>query len=226
MPLMACRLTPTNNNTADGWAVGETNSGSLFTHLTSGSFSQLSVSPSSSIRLTGVSERSSSDVWAVGENGTHTYAIHYDGSSWSIPNNNNPPNPGNNENQLTSVKIIGASDVWAVGYSDSPTGFLTHWNGSSWSSATNVSVGSYSVLEAVSAVDSNNIWAAGYYSGGMLIWHSTNGGSSWHQATTESAGSNPLFTAITIDSASGNTWAVGASTSSGFQQTLIEFLTG
>jgi hypothetical protein len=210
---------------SDAWAVGEDGGGNALTlQLASGHFSsKTNVSPNSGIQLNGVSELSSTNVWAVGTLGNNTFSMHYNGSGWSIPTNTTP-NPGTSNN-LYGVTTIGTSDAWAVGRSvtSGSTGFLTHWNGTSWSSATSLSLGSSSVLGAVAALNSNNIWAVGKYSGGTLVYHSGDGGSTWQQVTSDSSGRSATLNGIAINKVNGNTWAVGDYTKSGYPKTLTEF---
>ena len=215
---------------SDAWAVGNYWNGSshdLTLHLSGGSWSQQSnVSPDTSIDLYGVSEHSSSDVWAVGVSTSGVFTMHYDGSSWSQKSSSStnfgiPSGYG----ILYGVTAISANDAWAVGQDYADEGFVTHWNGTTWSPETSLTAGSWSALNAVRAVDSNNIWAAGNYNSGSwnsLIWHSSDGGSSWQQISTENPSSSPVFYGIATDTTTSNAWAVGDYQVSGVQKTLIE----
>jgi hypothetical protein len=91
------------------------------------------------------------DIWAVGRTyglGTpgdwnqYTYAIHYDGSSWS-PVPTPSPNPVQELTycSLNAVAALAPNDVWAAGTrlaQDTGAGYVgthnlvLHWNGSSW----------------------------------------------------------------------------------------------
>lgn len=126
--------------------------------------------------LNAVAVVSSSNVWAVGfspaPSGTPLYiqqglVEHWNGSSWSVVSSPNPANQPDVE--LNGVAAISASDIWAVGTAGNPsyTPYQTlteHWNGSSWSIISSPSPGTYNgnVLNAVSAVSSNDVWAVGW----------------------------------------------------------------
>ena len=102
--------------------------------------------PSSSY-LWGVSERSASDAWAVGDyanpaapNTVDTLVLHNDGTGWAPVASPNPAGTTTGENQLSGVKSLSARDAWAVGsYFDSSTQtwktLLLHWDGSTWTNA-------------------------------------------------------------------------------------------
>src|SRR5687767_1263432 len=71
-------------------------------------------------QLLGVDAVSANDIWAVGDTSapapTYVQALieHWDGSSWNII-----PSPNVNDsswNSLTSVAVVSANDIWAVGY--------------------------------------------------------------------------------------------------------------
>jgi len=84
----------------------------------------------------------SSDVWAVGSNGT---ILRWNGSQWSSASSGATYS-------LSGVWGSGANDVWAVGYS--PT--ILHWNGSQWSS---VSSGATYSLLGVWGSGADDVWA-------------------------------------------------------------------
>jgi hypothetical protein len=65
------------------------------------------------------------------------YVLHWDGKSWSLIET---PNPGAFGTALEGITALSASDIWAVGQTQSsatgPVGTLTeHFNGTSWSVA-------------------------------------------------------------------------------------------
>jgi hypothetical protein len=130
----------------DIWAVGtyygpRGNQDALIEHWDGAAWSAIPT-PNRATRddqLTGVSALGSNDVWAVGyfynDAGQHPLAEHWDGSAWHLV-----PAPGDTRTgggSLYSVAAISASDVWAVG--DSQTflepgrGLIEHWNGIRWS---------------------------------------------------------------------------------------------
>jgi hypothetical protein len=197
----------------DVWAVGTTPDeyGLTMQHTSSG-WAPISNTTSAGTVLNGVSEYSSSDLWAVG---TGPYSRPFsmlstdNGNSWTVEAT---PNATTSDYGLTSVYAISTNDVYAVGYTSSYTGWVIHWNGS-WSTASTISLGSYSGLGSVTAVSSDNIWASGHYTSGggthTLIWHSSDGGSTWEQVPSDSPGSTDGLNAITVNKDTGNVWAVG-----------------
>jgi len=120
------------------------------------------------------------DVWAVGRwrnigETSRTFAIHWDGSSWTqMPT----PNPGLDAS-LEDVEGAAADDVWAVGEFHNGTGYepLTlHWDGTAWSVVENP--GGSNAL-AVVAVD--DVWSLGAT---FMHWD----GSSWTSEPTPPEG--------------------------------------
>jgi len=129
--------------------------------------------------VTGLSAISSNDVWAVGWQGdegynSRTLAEHWDGAQWAmVPS----PSVGQGPNQLNGLVALGASDVWAVGFSMAkPPGspllpnetLIEHWNGTSWTvvSSPNVDYGGQprdNELQGIVALSANDLWAFGWY---------------------------------------------------------------
>jgi hypothetical protein len=132
--------------------------------------------------LNGVSALSASDIWAAGyaytQSASFAFALqvtlleHWDGASWTrVPS----PNPGTPQrcgaprytgNALWSVAAISSTDVWAVGQICTWSTFQTlteHWDGSAWTvvPSPNQPRADSSVLTAVVALASDNVWAAG-----------------------------------------------------------------
>src|SRR5262249_12684105 len=123
--------------------------------------------------LKSVAAVSSTDVWSVGEYtpdttfDTRTLAEHWDGTQWSVVPS---PNQGTGSNSLTSVAVVSSSDVWAVGYYFSASGYQTlaeHWDGTQWSivPAPNQTTGDDQLL-SVAVVSSTDVWAVGFYTNG------------------------------------------------------------
>jgi len=221
-------------SSGDAWAVGNDSSGNALTlHLVNGHFASQTnnVTPNSYTYLYGVSEHSSSDVWAVGTRGqtsADTFTMHWEAVNgtyqWVTKTSPNALEYGNtyDADSLYGVVDIGTDDAWAVGGAagDTSTGFLTHWNGTSWSSPTivNLNVSNYlDSLRSIAATSSNDIWSAGFYEvvnttqNHSLIWHSSDGGATWAQVATEFPNNSAIdnFHGITIDKNTGNIWAVG-----------------
>jgi hypothetical protein len=175
-------------------------------------------------QLNAVTVVSADDVWAVGfsphPSGTPLYirqtlVEHWNGSSWSVVASPNPT--GKTYVVLNGVDAISASDIWAVGHSGDPSSIplqtLTeHWNGTSWSIVPSPSPGTYNgnVLNAVSAISANDVWAVGWYQsgstgqeGGALTMHWD--GKQWTVIPNPSRWTLYGVTAI----ASNDVWAVG-----------------
>jgi hypothetical protein len=117
-------------------------------------------------RLSAVSGRSATDVWAVGYYADadvrwHTLIEHWDGTSWTVV-----PSPDKlpEYNSLWGVTAISASDVWAVGYSYRgnvwPT-LVEHWDGIRWSIVPTDEPGNENFLYSVGAISSTDVWAVG-----------------------------------------------------------------
>jgi len=117
--------------------------------------------PCSVCSLVDVKSISTDDVWAVASNGWQSFAIHWDGTAWSMTST--PPG-----GPLNAVDASGPDSVWAVGgYGDIQSGvthnFVLRWNGTQWSTVAspNVDFG-YNTLRAVEVLSPNDIWAVGH----------------------------------------------------------------
>jgi hypothetical protein len=175
-------------------------------------------------QLNAVAVVSANDVWAVGfsphPSGTPPYIRqslieHWDGSNWRVIPSPNPA--GKTYVVLNGVAAISTSDIWAVGHSGDPSSIplqtLTeHWDGTSWSIIPSPSPGTYNgnVLNAVSALSANDVWAVGWYQsgqtgqeGGALTMHWD--GTSWTVVPNPSRWTLHGVTAIS----SNDVWAVG-----------------
>ena len=94
---------------------------------------------------------------------------------WSVVDS---PNVGSGDNELTDVVAISPTDVWAVGHYRDPALFgryktlTVHWDGVQWSIVPSPSVpGISSLLYAVTATASNDVWAVGDFAGYTLVMH-------------------------------------------------------
>lgn len=175
-------------------------------------------------RLNAVAVVSANDVWAVGfsphPSGTPLYirqtlTEHWDGKHWSVVPSPNPA--GKTYVVLNGVDALSASDVWAVGHAGDPSSaplqtLTLHWDGASWGIVPSPSPGTYNgnVLNAVSAVSSNDVWAVGWYQsgptgqeGGALTMHWD--GTSWTVIPNPSRWTLHGVAAIS----SNDVWAVG-----------------
>lgn len=131
--------------------------------------------------LVSVAAISANDAWAVGytssapgeQSVSHSALIeHWDGKSWRIVPSQAS---GIGNDWLYEVKAVSANDVWAVGYSRNPSdGLLSasnrvlieHWDGQTWqiTGAKNGPTGN-GLLNALTVVAPNDIWAAGLFYG-------------------------------------------------------------
>jgi len=231
-----------------GWAVGDLDTGgpaglhTLAVHWNGTGWAQVPVpSPGHGISgstLSGVSEVSTSDAWAVGGYETRakvfkTLAVRWDGSHWSQEPS---PNPGGTEGSgLSAVSAVSAADAWAVGgdtIKRVAKDLVLHWDGSRWSQVPSPSPGGAqgSGLSAVSAVSAADAWAVGCYGFNVNTGASTTlalhwNGTRWAHMATPSPGAahSACLEGVTALSAS-DAWAVGfftPSPTSGAQKPLV-----
>ncbi|MCE5265197.1 MAG: IPT/TIG domain-containing protein [Deltaproteobacteria bacterium] len=144
--------------------------------------------------------------WAAGINGLTAYTTD-GGATWLREANGcNAGNVGGTVMHNHGLKAVGATNVWATGWSD-PYGLIWHrpysGNCSDW--------GYYPYRQefvggdvlAIDAVDDQNAWAVGYCG----IVHTADGGGTW---TTEVASPGSLLNDVAVVSSS-VAWAVGDS---------------
>lgn len=166
---------------SDIWAVGSYFTGApnqldrtLIVHWNG---SQWSVVPSTnpatfSDNLNGLTVVSARNIWTVGSSqgqktGEHTLVEHWNGTSWKTVSS---PNPQPNEDYLTGVAALSASDIWAVGdYATSVPGqtiqtLIEHWDGSQWSIVSSPSPGTKNILHSITVVPgTQQLWTVGGY---------------------------------------------------------------
>jgi hypothetical protein len=116
----------------------------------------------------------------VGDSGfgsAATLTEHWDGSAWSIVAS---PNPSpSDQNYLTGVDCISASDCWASGYSvvvgHTDDTLIEHWDGSAWSivATPNVSSSVQNILAGLACTSSSDCWAVGNADTQTLAEHGT-----------------------------------------------------
>jgi hypothetical protein len=130
------------------------------------------------------------------------------------------PNGGNQPagNVLLATAALSSTDAWVVGVEPNPNQFLTatlaeHWNGTQWAIIPTPFISAPSVqLNSIAALDSNDIWAAGYSDdpgclcGRTVVEHWN--GSSWTRLSTPNPGVADYLTGIAATSAT-DVWAVG-----------------
>jgi hypothetical protein len=109
------------------------------------------------------------DVWAVGWQSrevagrTKTLIEHWNGTAWTVTPS---PNVKRDSNVLLGVAATSPTDVWAVGLHYQPAQtrqtLIEHWDGSRWTIVASPSPGTaFSILDAVTAVSVNDVWAVG-----------------------------------------------------------------
>jgi hypothetical protein len=198
---------------SDVWAVGcsfdsSANCHTLAEHWNGSSWS---VVPSpdhpgaAATELDAVSGTSSSDVWAVGEfvNGggtTQPFTMHWNGSAWV-----EVQTPTVFAGFLAAV-AISPTDVWAVGAS-----IAEHWDGSQWTIVPLPTIGRGTVLQGITAISSNNVWAVGDFDDDTFSAHSLImrwDGTSWARVTSPDTGANSQLYSISPVSTA-DIWAVG-----------------
>jgi hypothetical protein len=131
-------------------------------------------------------------------------------------------NPSNILNFLNDVAAISTNDVWAVGFYDEivgggtyPRATAQHWDGTAWSVVTVPQPGVATMLNSVSAVSANDVWAVGYYAtespgpGLTLALHWD--GSTWTQVTSPNPGGSQSTYMVGVDAvATDAVWAAGS----------------
>jgi hypothetical protein len=144
--------------------------------------------------LRGVDAKAANDVWAVGtqrdpDGGNSPFALHWDGTSWSIKS---PPDIDDPHNQLNMSRngssLIGhtvGQSLHSAKRADNPPdlpaayyravaavsaknvwtvgtgGVIDHWDGNQWHTVVAPIQSDTLILNAISAYSSHNIWAVG-----------------------------------------------------------------
>jgi hypothetical protein len=130
------------------------------------------------------------------------------------------PNGGNQAggNVFLATAALSSMDTWAVGAEPNPNQYLTaplaeHWDGTRWSIVPTPAISAPTVqLNSIAAVNSGNVWAAGYSDdpnclcGKTVVehWDRTR----WTRLTTPNPGVADYLTGIAATSAT-DVWAVG-----------------
>jgi hypothetical protein len=230
----------------DAWAVGTTFSssgGTLLIEHWDGSTWRVPPGPgplpgTPVSELFSVTAISATNAWAVGTflDDTQTLralTVHWDGTQWSML-----PSAGlfTTEAFLLSVSAVSASDVWAVGFSNSGViagnfGTLTeHWDGSAWTvKATPDLSPSIGELTSVKAISATNVLAVGYAVNsagfGQTLAERWDG-TQWTIVPSPNVGADSELFSLTATSAT-DAWAVGFSDdSTGVGRPLAEHWNG
>lgn len=175
--------------------------------------------------LSAVAARTTTDAWAVGfQSATASSPAfplleHWDGDRWRATAS--PALGQGCYGGLTGVSAITADDAWAVGAKscgDVTTTVVEHWNGSKWSIVRSPNPGGkhFNLLNKVTAVSSDDVWAVGAYGNGgpathplMLHWD----GHSWTVVQVPSGTgahcATPGASLIGVGTDGSDVWAVG-----------------
>lgn len=182
--------------------------------------------------LAGVSTvPSSSRAWAVGSVcasacGTasevdDTLILHFDGSNWT---QSPSPSPGASFSELTGVKALSDSNVWAVGdycasgcntSAEVDDTLILHYNGTAWAQvASKNPSGLANALLAVTASSASDVWAVGLKcSSGcanLLTLTEHWNGSSWSNVSSPSPSSQGNILTGVASFPTHKAWTVGA----------------
>jgi hypothetical protein len=215
---------------SDAWAVGSsraawnTPTAALVARWNGSAWSLVSTPAVSGAALNGVDGSGATNVWAVGAAGSAPLIERWNGTAWSVVASGAPA--GSTGARLRGVKVLSASDAWAVGdYSMSTNPgartFILRWNGSAWTHVASPNPDSLqNLLVAVDGLAANDLWALGNMgndgyggdtvAGLMLRWN----GSTWTQVALPSGGGFPSgFSTRKLHDlavvASNDVWAVG-----------------
>ncbi|HET7483681.1 MAG TPA: hypothetical protein VFK89_12570 [Actinomycetota bacterium] len=114
--------------------------------------------------LTGIKAFASNDIWAVGDeipaDGRYpdTFAMHYDGTSWTQAFT---PSPGR-YTSLTAIDGSAPNDIWAVGHRGLDQPLALHWDGAAWTRiGLGGDFGDPTILYGVTAPTPAEAWAVG-----------------------------------------------------------------
>jgi hypothetical protein len=179
--------------------------------------------------LTGVSCRSRSRCWAVGQYFTEgngaTLAVRWNGKSWSAVAS--PNSSSASDSTLGTVTCLSNANCWAVGSTVEAPGFnatlVERWRGGSWSIVPSAnSSRAENFLQGVSCRRRSDCWAVGTTqdaSGAnpQALFEHWNG-SSWSLVSAPTP-TRAVLTDITCQRS--ECWAVGTGSESGQFQTVI-----
>jgi hypothetical protein len=166
----------TSTSATDIWAVGNlvqqviggAVSYNLFEHWDGKSWTPTFINDTEGFEgLTGVSADATNDAWAVGDAGSSTLAIHWNGTNWAAVAT--PENLGEGPNQLNAVVALAPDNAWAVGYStpglagqSATLTLILHWDGTTWSIVPSPNVGpNTNRLLGITANSADDIYAFG-----------------------------------------------------------------
>lgn len=171
--------------------------------------------------LFSVAASTDEDVWAVGAGydqqltAYRTVIEHWNGAGWSIISS---PNATSGYNLLNGVAVVGSNDIWTVGQAaasgNTYSTLIEHSNGGKapvWSIVSSPNAaGSSCILNAISVVAANDLWAVGYstdssFNNQSLTMHWD--GATWSIVPSPTVGNDILYAVDAI--ASNDVWAIG-----------------
>ena len=207
---------------SDAWAVGQTQTHkTLALHWNGTSWAQVPTPAPGAFGslLSGVTEISPTNVWAVGSSNTSSggagLVLHWNGMRWA-----RVPTPSAGISGLSGISAVSATDIWAVGSGGTTTRETTlvlHWDGRTWTRVPSPTPpGQVVALFAVSAVSAADVWAVGRdltaTTGKTLVLHWD--GKAWTQVSSPNPGAtdNQLLGVHMTSATDG--WAVGLTTNS------------
>ena len=227
--------------TDDAWAVGSTDyvGSGLILHWNGKAWTQTLVNHQVYFRA--VTAINKNDVWAVGQLtnstgvGDLTYAVHFDGKSWTHVPTPSPFRQHNlDQDWLTSLAALSSNDVWAAAvWRDGDFGildhtFAEHWDGKQWQVVRTLNPGGnakYHDFWGIAALRSDSVWAVG--SAGLDTLHpfaESWDGKAWNLVKTVPISDGGLEAIAGVASS----WllATGNRFKDGFNQTLAEYRCG
>ncbi|MGW3571548.1 hypothetical protein ACWDSL_48045 [Streptomyces sp. NPDC000941] len=173
-------------------------------------------------RANAITATSAQDGWIVGDGSAALGGIlteHWNGTSWEAVTAPAPENTEVDGGGLLGVSGRSADDVWAVGWvqllqepdsNDSPfQGLAEHWDGTSWTIMPLPDVAQSWVLNAVTAIAPDDVWAVGtdMIDDQPILLHYD--GRSWKQTPTPSyKGINGEFNSVAAYGPN-DVWAAG-----------------
>lgn len=155
--------------------------------------------------------------------------------SWNVVSSPNTTMP---DNILRGVAVVTASDIWVVGDATRDPSvpgatLIEHWDGSSWSIVRSPGPrGATALLDGISAISSNDVWAVGTAQGRGSARTLTEhwDGQRWQivPSPSLSVGSQPADNTLTgvVAISSNDVWAVGYAASITIGETLVEHWDG
>jgi hypothetical protein len=155
---------------------------------------------------------------------TEYYALHWNGSSWSMVAM--PPQPAGIFNQFSSVTALSPSNVWAVGEAENETtgsivttALIEHWNGTAWSVVSSPVTSTGTDLTGVTYSSASDVWAVGTDASGTTLTLNWNG-SAWSVVSSPSAGVDTGLASVATTPGGSTVQAVGTTyTNSSFTTT-------